>query len=193
MNEMKKRLVLGIMSGTSIDGVDYALCEIGAAGIELRAFWSARFPAALRETLRAAARGELGAIHWRRRTTTWAVFTRRARRRHEADARRWWDCTGKLFFTIRRPNIPRRSNWASRPISRNGCACRSLATFARRTWRRAGKARRLPRFSTKWFLRGAGSTSVSTIWAASATSRRWIGGEGGARAWWRSTPGRPMC
>jgi anhydro-N-acetylmuramic acid kinase len=56
---MKQRLVLGIMSGTSIDGVDYALCGIGGQGIELRAFWSARFPAALQATLHAAARGEL--------------------------------------------------------------------------------------------------------------------------------------
>ncbi len=56
---MKKRLVLGIMSGTSIDSVDYALCRIDGRSIELRAFWSANCPAALRETLHAAARGEL--------------------------------------------------------------------------------------------------------------------------------------
>ncbi len=47
------------MSGTSIDSVDYALCEIGGPRIKLRAFWSARFPAALRETLREAAKGNL--------------------------------------------------------------------------------------------------------------------------------------
>jgi anhydro-N-acetylmuramic acid kinase len=56
---MKKRLVLGIMSGTSIDNVDYALCEIGGGAIALRNFWSASFPPTLRKTLHAAARGEL--------------------------------------------------------------------------------------------------------------------------------------
>jgi anhydro-N-acetylmuramic acid kinase len=47
------------MSGTSIDGVDYALCEIGGRGIALLEFWSAKFPPAMQKTLHAAARGEL--------------------------------------------------------------------------------------------------------------------------------------
>jgi anhydro-N-acetylmuramic acid kinase len=59
MTETKKSLVLGIMSGTSIDGVDYALCEITRRTIQLRALWSEPFPACLQAALHSAARGDL--------------------------------------------------------------------------------------------------------------------------------------
>jgi anhydro-N-acetylmuramic acid kinase len=60
---MKKSLVLGIMSGTSIDSVDYALCEIDAKDIRLRGLWSARFPKTMQGALHAAARGDLASHH----------------------------------------------------------------------------------------------------------------------------------
>src|ERR1051325_2986464 len=55
---MKAICVLGIMSGTSIDAVDYALCRVGEAKIELKEFWTANYPKRLRERLHTAARGQ---------------------------------------------------------------------------------------------------------------------------------------
>ncbi len=46
------------MSGTSLDGVDCALCRVGTDGVKLLKLWSCNFPKALHRRLQLAARGE---------------------------------------------------------------------------------------------------------------------------------------
>jgi anhydro-N-acetylmuramic acid kinase len=58
---MKPLLVLGIMSGTSIDGVDYALCEVTTHSVKLLKHWPREFPALLRRRLHAAAANQYSA------------------------------------------------------------------------------------------------------------------------------------
>jgi anhydro-N-acetylmuramic acid kinase len=64
----KPLVVLGIMSGTSIDAVDYAVCKVGLGRVRLLKHWQARFPRQLQERLHAAATNqatshELGQCH----------------------------------------------------------------------------------------------------------------------------------
>ena len=64
----KPLLVLGIMSGTSIDAVDYAVCKVGSGRVRLLKHWQTKFPKQLQMQLHAAATNqatshELGQWH----------------------------------------------------------------------------------------------------------------------------------
>lgn len=51
--------VLGIMSGTSLGSVDYALCEIVNGRVKVKELWDVNYPDDLQEKLHGAARGDL--------------------------------------------------------------------------------------------------------------------------------------
>ena len=60
--------VLGIMSGTSIDSVDYALCSVSLRQIQLLRQWQVKYPRLLQQRLHQAAQslanaGELAQLH----------------------------------------------------------------------------------------------------------------------------------
>jgi anhydro-N-acetylmuramic acid kinase len=51
--------VLGIMSGTSLGSVDYALCDIEKGAVQLRDLWSVDYPKPMQKLLHQAARGAM--------------------------------------------------------------------------------------------------------------------------------------
>lgn len=65
-------IVAGVMSGTSADGIDVAICRIGAGGrVKLVGFREMRYPAAVRRAVLAAMNAEamsvaeMSRLHWR--------------------------------------------------------------------------------------------------------------------------------
>ena len=136
------------------------------------------------------------ATNWRRRTTIWGGFTPATPCRPKpsaAQGRRWPACTAKPSSITRRAAVRPLCNLENRLIWSSACPRRSSATSARPTWPPAGRARPWPPCFINGCSPSAGGTSVSTIWAASATSPRWIGAAAPAPPCWPSTPARPTC
>jgi anhydro-N-acetylmuramic acid kinase len=83
LSQRKERRCIGIMSGTSCDGVDCALVRISGSGVGLKAtelgFVTVPYQDAVRERLLALAKGDVGGSH---ELTLWlpagGLFTRSA-------------------------------------------------------------------------------------------------------------------
>jgi anhydro-N-acetylmuramic acid kinase len=84
---LKPLAVLGIMSGTSIDGVDYALCAVSPGRARLLELWTVPFPARLRKRLHAAARNDCSSHELAQLHHDLGRFYAEGARRHPAHRR----------------------------------------------------------------------------------------------------------
>src|SRR5512136_1911748 len=58
-------VVAGIMSGTSLDGIDVALVDVRGRGFAVKAFWTVPYPAKVRQAvLRASSAAEIARLHF---------------------------------------------------------------------------------------------------------------------------------
>jgi hypothetical protein len=87
-------IVAGIMSGTSLDGIDVALVDIRGRRFTVHKFWTVPYPAKVRKAILAAAAPPIspGCI------SCWASCTPKRCARAEC-GRIWWPATGRRFTT----------------------------------------------------------------------------------------------
>ena len=182
LRERPRRIVIGLLSGTSADGTDAALCEIAGVGentgLVARAFVTTPFPRPLRERiyrLSQADASELTDLD----VLLGEAFADGAPRRRRRGRRRAWPTSTSSARTARPPSTTRarpgswarRCRSARRPSSPSAPAARWSATSACATSPPAARARRWCRWSTTCCSASPAAGARCRTSAASPTSR----------------------